>query len=48
MVMKMMNKQMDMVNVNEPIHHQYLPIIILNEDENPNENYPYAKKLVEI
>jgi hypothetical protein len=38
---------MDMVNVNELIHHQYLAII-LSDDESPNENYPYEKKLVEI
>jgi hypothetical protein len=48
MVMMMMKiKPMDMVNVNELNHHQY-PAIIPNDDENPNENYLYAKKFVEI
>jgi hypothetical protein len=44
---KMMNKQMDIVNVNELNQHQHLELI-QNDEENLKENYLFAKKYVVI
>jgi hypothetical protein len=43
----MMNKQMDMENVNELNHQQQLELI-QNEKKNLKENYHFEKKFVEI